>query len=192
MRRKSFWSVVALIVGLAPAAAYAAAPGFGSGGGGSGGVIDNQVLALFEFGVDGGVLNLERLAWWAPVDSEEEADDSNLICIYSGNTAESQGLSYVDLGRSLVIRVEAAKASCGTISAEIEVFYRDNALDTSPIIDQECDGNIRRGVLRSSDSAVASVHIETDAGPVIDAVGEVGSAAYSIEQFVCVDTSPAP
>lgn len=124
---------------------------------------------------------------------EGEEDPENPDCEYSGNTAESDGLSYIDLGRSLVIRIEGSKASCGTIYAELEVIYRDSQLDTSPIVDEACDGDLRRGVLRNSESAIASVYIETAAdGLIIEAAGNPESAHYSLEQFVCIDTHSAP
>jgi hypothetical protein len=192
LRKRIIWFVVVLTVAFAPTAAYAATPIFGTGGSGGGGVIDadNEVLALFQFGIDGDGLQLD-LAWWFGVQSEEEADAENPDCMYSGDTSEP-GLSYIDLGRSLVIRVEGAETSCGTtVFAELEVIYRDSALDTSPIVDQECEGDLRRGVLRSSESAIASVYIETvEDGLIIEGGGDTGSAAYSLEQFVCVDTAP--
>lgn len=191
MRKRLSWLVAALMVSLAPTAAHAATPTWGGGGFGSGGVIDNEVLVLFEFDVDGDVLNLHRLAWWSGVEEEGQQDPESPDCHYSGNTADSDGLSYVDLGRSLVIRIEGAEASCGPIHAELEVIYRDSLLDTSPIADEGCDGDLRRGVLRHSDSAVASVYIQTD-DLIIEAVGDTGSANYSFERSVCVDTQPAP
>jgi len=172
-------------------ASDAATPTRVTGGAGSGGALDNEVLALFEFGFNGDELDLVRLAWWSGVQEEGQQDEDNPDCIYSGTSTEDEGLSWIDSGGSVVIRLDGVTASCGTVNAELEVIYRNSPFEMSAIVDDACDGGgMRRGVRRlgSPGAATAVVYIETDPGdPIIDATG---GADYSIDRWICIDPVP--
>lgn len=186
MRKLTLLIVTCLACVLPVGAVSAATPTFGSSGSGNGGVLDNHTLVLFTFGFNDDELQLDLAAWY-PVDEEPETLPPP-TCSYSGDTAEDGGLSWSDSGR-LVIRLDDVTTTCGTTTAVVEVNYSDSDLETTAIVDDACDGGLRRGVQRISDNtAVASVYIENAAGdPILDATGDGGSAGYQSERYICVD-----